>query len=203
MAARHRNAVSASESPHRNSRQKRSSLFQGVLLLCAVQVAVHRHPAKGEAGEDELCDHVDLQHDAHGGDLIVAVGQQELVDDDDGQALHQVAQGCRDADTQNLPQLVSTDMALGELDGQAWLFLRSTSREIHHAAQVTDDGCNGGTQCAHTKPGKFRMGLENDVDHGTQNRTNHGFIGKTLTAHQIGMDEAQHDDGDAQRVSTV
>ena len=88
-------------------------------------------------------------------------------------------------------------MALGELDGQAMALFAQYQQEIHHAAQVTDDGCNGGTQCAHTKPGN-QDGVENDVDHGTQNRTNHGFIGKTLTAHQIGMDEAQHDDGRAE-----
>ena len=85
--------------------------------LGAVQIPEEGYAAEGEAGEHQLGDHVDLQHDAHGGDLIVAVGQQELVDHNDTQALHEIAQCCRHAHAQDLTQLPAADMAERWVDG--------------------------------------------------------------------------------------
>ena len=88
-------------------------LAHHVPLFCAVQVSEQWDAAEREANQHQLGDHAHLAGNAHGGNFIVAVGQEELVHHNDSQALHQVAQRGSNTHAQNLLQLPARDVALG------------------------------------------------------------------------------------------
>ena len=88
-------------------------LAHHVPLFCAVQVTEQWDAAEREANQHQLGDHAHLAGNAHGGNFVVAVGQEELVHHNDSQALHQVAQRGSNTHAQNLLQLPARDVALG------------------------------------------------------------------------------------------
>ena len=84
-------------------------LAEALFVACAVVVAEKRLPAEREAREQEQDNHADLERDAHGGDLLVAVGQKKLVDEYGADAGHDVDDRGRDADCENILDMVGGD----------------------------------------------------------------------------------------------
>ena len=166
------------------------------LLSGAVEIPEQRYAAKGESGQNQLGDHVDLQHNAHGGDFIIAVGQKELIDDDDAQALHEIAQCRRNTYAQDLPQLLGGDAAQGEPDRQAAAFFVEKPEEIEHAAKIADHCRHGRAHGTHASRGDENW-VQNNVNDSPKNRPDHGFGGHALATDEAGVDKAQHHNGRA------
>ena len=166
-------------------------LAHHVPLFCAVQVTEQWDAAEREANQHQLGDHAHLAGNAHGGNFVVAVGQEELVHHNDSQALHQVAQRGSNTHAQNLLQLLTRDVALGQLDRQAAALFVEQPQEVQVAAQVAHNGGNGRAPCAPAHCGD-EDGIEDDIDNRAADAADHGLGGHALAADEVGMDKVQH-----------
>lgn len=165
--------------------------FQVLAVSGAVIVADERLTAKRKADQNKRGDHVRLERNSHRRDLASAVGQQKMVGQHDHQALHDVCDGRRNADGENIAHHNARDFPVRERYRKPLGFLYNDEHEVNICNQVAENG-------RHRRAGRALMQnkdenrVENDVCDRTEDRAVHGLLHESLGAQDIGRNHAEN-----------
>ena len=75
-------------------------------------------PTEGKSNQNQHGDHVDFHDDSHGCDAVVSERQKGAVRECYAETLHQVGDGSRDTDGEDLKQLGFVNIEPGRTDGK-------------------------------------------------------------------------------------
>ncbi len=93
------------------------------MVFCPVIVADQRLRSKRKTHQNQNRNQVHLHHNPHSRNPVVSVCQQRPVRQRDPDTLHQIRNGRRNPDCQNLPNLGDMNMKSRRVDGKPPAFL--------------------------------------------------------------------------------
>ena len=100
------------------------------------------------------------------------------------ETLHQVGDGSRDTDGEDLNQFVFMDVEICRIDGKSFAAVQQKPDKKNIRTDISDNRSNRRTGSAKSKHGD-KDWIQNDINYRSENRTDHGSFCKPFGTKQI------------------
>ena len=177
---------------HFQEEGKADRLTETFFIFRSIIVSDQRLSAKSETDHHKNRNHNNFQSNSHRCNFVRSIRLQKSVRQRHADALHEVCDGCRNADGKNGEHLCSGHFQFSEIDGEIAAFLYHKDNIENITADVADHRCNRCSGCSHAeRVNKDRV--KNDVDDGSQHCSDHRGFCEALGPKKIVRRQLQDD----------
>ena len=156
-------------------------------------VADQRQNALCHTVGDGECENIDLLCDTHAGDRLIGIRNDHFVENEVGCRTHQQHNEAGEADEKDLlgDTVRYGEIFEGEIDDGDVLSLLKQAEEVDNGDRIGEHGGNCRALDAETER-KDEDRVKNDIGNTAERKTDAGFLGIALCAHEMGKTRVQN-----------